>query len=119
MGVDLSLGMTPYITELTHCNGCPLLYNRLSVPRMREAWGDIQKAANPWSGSVEWYGDDGLVKRSVDAYGEPITWIAPKVLAEILRAHGMHEWGGQGASIVAWLDALGADKDQKVFLYWH
>lgn len=103
MGVDLTLVFDKYDLP-----GPVLAFDRLSFKgRHYDLWSRLKDLATPISEGVDWYGDEGIERRTDDQYGDPLTVITAhqfmKAWNEFLPDS---HWGDWDLAMAALIKAL-------------
>jgi hypothetical protein len=114
MGVDLTLVLDKY--ELS---GPILAHDRLSLRgRHYDLWVRLDAAGTPVAEGIDWYGDEGIERRTENPYGDPIKAITAfqfiKAWDEFSK--GSH-WGDWDLAVAAFIRALPAAT--KIVLWFH
>ena len=110
MGLDLTL-----VPERHPGLDWFLAYTRLSLNCMSWDLGDvISKQSYPLRKAIDWYGDEGIEKRTEDCYGEELTFILQDKLSEILESVPTSDpWD---IAVRAFVKALA--KETRIVLWW-
>ena len=108
MGINLTLVIDQ------HGHDPILAYTRLPLYwQDYAAFDELTELSTHLETYVGWYDDSGLVTRTVDPYGDPLTFITAHELATFLEEQGLQGWDLAVLSFVQMLPAA-----TKVALWW-
>jgi len=113
MGLDLTLVVNAYRSD----DNMPLAYERLRLDANYKMFDSIKDAgAVPLRANRElrWYGDEGIERRQDDPYGDRITSIRAKQVADAMSTHKLTD---KNIAVFAYMKAL--PPDTEIFLWWH